>query len=175
MIPGAPFFTNQAIITSYKFNCCGVVTEWRAFVHNSNNSQNDPYQILFSVWRPSPVTDGCYNLIDINVFELFPLPPRGILVGVTIERVGGLRSNQEMWSGSYTRISRLVASSLLMILTTKTKTFGMLLLTTLVLSHQLAHFQSTQNIVISILPLTWLHSLQQLLVSHNFIPYVFSN
>ena len=33
--PGSGNRLNQAIITSYRFNCCGVVIEWRALVERS--------------------------------------------------------------------------------------------------------------------------------------------
>ena len=86
----------QAIITSYRFDCCGVVTEWRAFVEGSGDAHfaEQPYTISFQVWRPnspSPVdTDGCYNLTGFNHFSPIPLADpntadRGIVTGVPLE------------------------------------------------------------------------------------------
>ncbi len=86
----------QVIITSYKFDCCGVVTEWRAIVHNSGfiNFEEQPYTISFQVWRPnspSPVdTDGCYTMQGTNYFPSIPLADpdtddRGIVTGVPLE------------------------------------------------------------------------------------------
>ncbi len=86
----------QAIITSYKFDCCGVVTEWRAIVHNSGfiHFEEQPYTISFQVWRPnspSPVdTDGCYTMQGTNYFPSIPLADpntddRGIVTGVPLE------------------------------------------------------------------------------------------
>ena len=84
----------QAIITSYRFNCCGVVTQWRAFVHNSNDDHRNAYDISFQVWRPnspSPVdTDGCYTMQGTNYFPSIPLADpdtddRGIVTGVPLE------------------------------------------------------------------------------------------
>ena len=69
----------QAIITSYWFNCCGMVTEWRAFVEGSGGGHfdNQPYTISFQVWRPSspsPVdNDGCYSMVGMNHFSSIPL------------------------------------------------------------------------------------------------------
>ena len=77
----------QAIITSYRFNCCGVVTQWRAIVFNSNDGHRDVYDISFQVWRPKPPSlggnDGCYNLIGVNHFPDIQLPNdnSGILTG----------------------------------------------------------------------------------------------
>ena len=63
----------QAIITSYRFNCCGVITQWGAFVHRGGDTFNGTYSITFQVWRPnspSPVdTDGCYAIAGVNHFQ----------------------------------------------------------------------------------------------------------
>ncbi len=71
----------QAIITSYRFNCCGVVTQWRAFVYNSNNGHRDVYDISFQVWKPMPLSlggsDGCYNLTGFNQFSPISLANPG--------------------------------------------------------------------------------------------------
>ena len=84
----------QAIITSYRFNCCGVVTEWRAFVHNSNDDHSDVYDISFQVWKPMPLSlggsDGCYNLTGFNQFLPISLADPGtadigIVTGVPLE------------------------------------------------------------------------------------------
>ncbi len=86
----------QAIIASYRFDCCGVVTEWRAIVHNSGfiNFEEQPYTISFQVWRPnspSPMdTDGCYTMQGTNYFPSIPLADpdtddRGIVTGVPLE------------------------------------------------------------------------------------------
>ncbi len=86
----------QAIITSYRFDCCGVVTEWRALVEGSGGGHfyNQPYTMSFQVWRPnspSPVnTDGCYTMQGTNHFPSILLADpgsddRGILTGVPLE------------------------------------------------------------------------------------------
>ncbi len=80
----------QAIITSYQFDCCGVVTEWRALVEGSGGAhfREQPYTISFQVWRPnspSPVdTDGCYTMQGTNHFSPIPLADR-IVTGVPLE------------------------------------------------------------------------------------------
>ncbi len=86
----------QAIITSYRFDCCGVVTEWRAFVEGSDGEyfKEHAYNISFQVWRPnspSPVdTDGCYTMQGTNHFSPISLADdrsadRGIVTGVPLE------------------------------------------------------------------------------------------
>ena len=86
----------RAIITSYKFNCCGVVTEWRAFVERSGFGQfaDQSYTISFQVWRPnSPSTvdtDGCYTMQGTNHFSPISLgdpdtADRGIVTGIPLE------------------------------------------------------------------------------------------
>ncbi len=86
----------QAIITSYKFDCCGVVTEWRAFVEGSGDDhfKEQPYTISFQVWRPNfpprVNTDGCYTMQGTNHFSPISLgdpgtADRGIVTGVPLE------------------------------------------------------------------------------------------
>ncbi len=96
---GVPRFEKnpiQAIITSYRFDCCGVVTEWRAFVLGSGGAyyRDQPYTVSFQVWRPnspSPVdTDGCYTMQGTNYFSPISLADnlsadRGIVTGVPLE------------------------------------------------------------------------------------------
>ena len=83
----------QAIITSYRFNCCGVITEWRAFVEGSGLEYDQVYTISFQVWRPnslSPVdTDGCYNRVGVNFFPFNRLadPDKVIINGTVTESV----------------------------------------------------------------------------------------
>ena len=81
----------QAIITSYKFNCFGVITEWRAFVEGSGGGHVDsqPYTISFQVWRPINSlfnNDTFYNMIGMNYFSPIPLADedstdRGLVTG----------------------------------------------------------------------------------------------
>ena len=54
---------NQAIIPSYKFNCCGKIAAWGVDV---NPAQPDAtFDLDFQVWRPSPTVNetGCYSLV----------------------------------------------------------------------------------------------------------------
>ena len=56
----------QAIVTSYKFQCCGDITAWQTYVQPSGGNHRDGvYSIFFQVWRPSPSvdSDGCYNMV----------------------------------------------------------------------------------------------------------------
>ena len=58
----------QAIIPTYKFNCCGRITEWGLDVFD-----NGSFTLDLQVWRPSPTVDdstgtGCYSLVGNNRF-----------------------------------------------------------------------------------------------------------
>lgn len=59
---------HQAIIPSYKFNCCGAITEWTISIAVRNNDSMDTLSL--QVWRPSPTVDetGCYTLVGNNNF-----------------------------------------------------------------------------------------------------------
>ena len=53
----------QAIIPSYKFDCCGNITEWGVDLYPADESYQFTYTLEFQVWRPSPTvkTTGCYS------------------------------------------------------------------------------------------------------------------
>ena len=55
---------HQAIIPSYKFNCCGNITEWGVDLNPMENQAR--FSFDFQVWRPSPTlnADGCYSLVN---------------------------------------------------------------------------------------------------------------
>ena len=55
---------HQAIITSYKFNCCGNVTAWGVDLNPEEELARFTFD--FQVWRPSPTVneDGCYSLVN---------------------------------------------------------------------------------------------------------------
>ena len=55
---------HQAIITSYKFNCCGNITAWGVDLNPEEESARFTFD--FQVWRPSPTVneDGCYSLVN---------------------------------------------------------------------------------------------------------------
>ena len=67
---------NQAIITSYKFDCdqmCGNITEWGVDVHPGGNGHQNTYTLDLQVWRPSPTVEdstgtGQYSLVGNNKF-----------------------------------------------------------------------------------------------------------
>ena len=72
---------HQAIIPSYKFNCCGNITAWGV---DLNPVEYDAmFSFDFQVWRPSPTVanDGCYSLVANYLMENI-LPPQ-----ITIEHV----------------------------------------------------------------------------------------
>ena len=55
---------HQAIIPSYKFNCCGNITEWG--VDLNPDGTRAKFNFILQVWRPSPIVNisGCYTLVD---------------------------------------------------------------------------------------------------------------
>ena len=52
---------HQAIIPSYKFNCCGNITEWG--VDLNPDGTDAEFDFIFQVWRPLSA-NGCYTLVD---------------------------------------------------------------------------------------------------------------
>ena len=67
---------HQVIIPSYRFTCCGNITEWGVDVHPAGGMHDGLYNLDLQVWRPSPTvqTTGCYSLVGINRFTSVPLP-----------------------------------------------------------------------------------------------------
>ena len=65
---------HQAIIPSYKFNCCGNITEWG--VDLSPAEGNGTFDFDFQVWRPSPTVNetGCYSLVGNFIATSLSLP-----------------------------------------------------------------------------------------------------
>lgn len=59
---------HQAIIPSYKFHCCGTITEWTISIAINNSDTMD--LLSLQVWRPSPSVHetGCYTLVGSNNF-----------------------------------------------------------------------------------------------------------
>lgn len=60
---------HQAIVPSYKFQCCGMITEWKVSIASIANDTMDILSL--QVWRPSPSANetGCYNLVGNNNFS----------------------------------------------------------------------------------------------------------
>ncbi len=89
---GIPRFRNnpiQAIITSYRFNCCGVITGWGTFVERANIESC--YSISFEVWRVnSSLGDSCYSKIGANYLQdmclrdVSSLDPQRGLINMTV-------------------------------------------------------------------------------------------
>ena len=73
---------HQAIIPSYKFTCCGNITEWGGDVHPGGGMHDRIYTLNFQVWRPSPTvqTTGCYSLAGNNKFISVSLTDQLIMV-----------------------------------------------------------------------------------------------
>ena len=65
------FRYHQAIIPSYEFTCCGVITTWGVDVEPGGGRDQLMYTLDFQVWRPSPTTNaatGCFSLVGNNRF-----------------------------------------------------------------------------------------------------------
>ena len=78
----------QAIVPSYKLQCCGEIRAWGVDVEPGGRRDDEQYTLNFQVWRPSPTVDqmgsGDYSLVgnnrfsevslDNNVAEVTPSP-----------------------------------------------------------------------------------------------------
>ena len=72
---------NQAIVTSYKFDCnqmCGNITEWGVDVRRDREVEQNTYTLDLQVWRPSPTVDdstgtGQYSQVGNNRFTSISL------------------------------------------------------------------------------------------------------
>ena len=64
---------NQAIIPSYKLNCCGNITEWGVDLNPDGTSAR--FNFVFQVWRPAPDVNvsGCYSLVDDFISTGIPI------------------------------------------------------------------------------------------------------
>ena len=64
---------HQAIIPSYRLNCCGNITEWGVDLNPDGTSAR--FDFIFQVWRPaSNVNDtGCYSLVDDFISTDIPI------------------------------------------------------------------------------------------------------
>lgn len=77
---------HQAIIPSYKFQCCGTVTEWAVSIASNGGSNDSTMDILsLQVWRPSSSVNetGCYNLVGNNNFSSVSLESDSEMTSVT--------------------------------------------------------------------------------------------
>ena len=73
---------HQVIIPSYRFTCCGNITEWGVDVHPGDRNHNRVYNLDLQVWRPSPTvqTAGCYSLVGNNRFTSVSLTDQLVMV-----------------------------------------------------------------------------------------------
>ena len=59
----------QTIITSYEFQCCGIITGWGAYVQpGGGRDENGVYSITFQVWRPTSTDGNRYVKVGENIF-----------------------------------------------------------------------------------------------------------
>ena len=65
---------HQAIIPSYKFRCCGNITEWGVDLNPVDDATRFTFD--FQVWRPSPTVDEdeCYSLVNNCIIRSTSLP-----------------------------------------------------------------------------------------------------
>ena len=56
---------HQAIVLSYRFNCCGSIAQWKVDLHSAGINDLD-----LQVWRPQAVETltGCYDMVGSNTF-----------------------------------------------------------------------------------------------------------
>ena len=59
-------FRQQVLIPSYQFSCCGVVTEWGAYVQPGGSMHRTVYTATFQVWRPEG--NGVYTMVGENAY-----------------------------------------------------------------------------------------------------------
>ena len=57
---------HQAIIPTYKFNCCGNITEWGVDLNPDRDKADQTFDFILQVWRPSPTQQiySCYSLVN---------------------------------------------------------------------------------------------------------------
>ena len=104
---------NQAIVSSYKFNCCGNITAWG--VDLNPDTEGGTFDFIFQVWRPSPSVNitGCYSLVDDFISSSISITPSepvarvvpspqdqlqfepGDVLGFYVERHGGESSDND--------------------------------------------------------------------------------
>ena len=61
---------HQAIIPSYRFDCCGNIIEWGVDVFSNSDDEKFRYFLDLQVWRPlmNVQESGCYSRIGSNTF-----------------------------------------------------------------------------------------------------------
>ena len=58
---------HQAIIPTYKFNCCGNIIGWGVDLNPDRDEEDKTFDFILQVWRPSPTLQTmaeCYSLIS---------------------------------------------------------------------------------------------------------------
>ena len=74
---------HQAIIPSYRFDCCGNITEWGVDVFsNSDHDDQFRYFLDLQVWRPlmNVQESGCYSRVGSNSFTSMTQDGRIVVV-----------------------------------------------------------------------------------------------
>ena len=60
---------HQAIVPSYRFNCCGSIVQWGVDLDPAGGGDNMEYDLSLQVWRPQAVdAAGCYSMVGSNTF-----------------------------------------------------------------------------------------------------------
>ena len=61
---------HQAIIPTYRFDCCGSIAQWGVDLDPAGGGDNMEYELDLQVWRPQTIeTTGCYSLVGSNNFS----------------------------------------------------------------------------------------------------------
>ncbi len=55
---------SQAIVTTYEFQCCGVIQNWSAYFQPGGSKHTNSYTVTFQIWRPVPDQLQCYMLLS---------------------------------------------------------------------------------------------------------------
>ncbi len=95
----------QVIIKSYRFQCCGKIGGWAAYIQPGGGNHDDAYSIKFQIWRPTSENSASYEKIGENSFSpatltdsyiaATPLPSQqldfqpGDVVGYYLQQAGG--------------------------------------------------------------------------------------
>lgn len=86
----------SAIITSYSFDCCGIVSAWGTLINEKSRTPNRAKSLIlnFQVWRPQNEESCRYVLIGSNNFNSSQMTTNNnFTVNVTARNSLGFRTN----------------------------------------------------------------------------------
>ena len=87
------YHQHQAIIPSYKFNCCGNITEWGVDLNPDRDGADQTFNFILQVWRPSPTlqTDSCYSLVNDHKITSTVINSTGRVATVSVTALNQLQ------------------------------------------------------------------------------------